>query len=369
MCKRTFFRHGGRQLAIQCGLADKHMPTKPSEFEKAKRVDTLQKNKAGAEESRQSSHQPNGKRSKGQMRRLEASSSALGRGAGRAARGASHRARARARARARSSGAAGCSTGSHATAARKSLAFAGTVLQVLLSWCRHGRQSIASDIPVGWVRSWASVGTTSAVIATVTAGVLGLLESSLQGLVVGQLLDAVAVHLDQTVVAGLFGILVDETAGVDAGHLGGIESADFLELAGVGVAAILREEERNAVASEVLDLLIPARNLERRWVTPGVVVESEEVTALVGSTAVHIFGHLQTVGVDVSSRVTDGNLTQFASTQVRAKITSDSFDVRSSLGRWAIVDDLVTGEEGEGVVVLGEHVYSGEDVLQVDIVV
>lgn len=51
-------------------------------------------------------------------------------------------------------------------------------------------------------------------------------------------------------------------------------------------------------------------------------------------------------------------------------VTGDGLDVGGSQGGVAgIVDNLVTGEEGEGVVVLGELLDSGEDGLEVDGVV
>lgn len=322
----------------------------------------LQKNETRTEESRQSSHQTNGDRSEGQARRLETSSGTLG-GAGGAARAASHGARAG------GSGASGGSAGVHAAAAAEALALASTLLKVLLSWLGNGRQRVARDIPVGGVLGWARVGATSAVVVTAAGGVVGLGEGSLEGVVIGQLLDAVAADLDQAVVAGLLGVLVDQTTRVDAGHLGRVESTDLLELTGVGVAAVLGEEERDTVAGEVLHLLVPAGDLERRGITPGVVVEGEEVTALVICTTVHVLGHLEAVGIDVGSRVPNRNVTQVASTQVRANVTSDSLDVGSSLGRGAIVDNLVAGEEGQGVVILSEHVDGSEDVLKVDVVV
>lgn len=180
------------------------------------------------------------------------------------------------------------------------------------------------------------------------------------------------------------GVLVDETTGVNRAHLGAVERGDFLPLAGVGVAAVLGKAEvislirghyriylqdRKTVASEVLDLLIPAGGGERRWVTPRVVVESEEVTALICGSAVHVLGHFLAVGVDISSRVSDGDLTVTLALDVRSHVAGNSLDIWCSWSCRIVIDDLVSGEESEGVGVLCERINCREDVLEVDGVV
>ena len=62
-------------------------------------------------------------------------------------------------------------------------------------------------------------------------------------------------------------------------------------------------------------------------------------------------------------------MTQVARTQVRANITSHGLHVGSRSRRRAIVDDLVTREKGQSVVILGKLLDSGKDVLEVDVVV
>lgn len=69
------------------------------------------------------------------------------------------------------------------------------------------------------------------------------------------------------------------------------------------------------------------------------------------------------------SRVANRNLTVVAATDVLTQITSDGLDIGSSRGRRTVIDNLVTGEESEGVLVAGESINSSEDVLEVDIVV
>jgi hypothetical protein len=125
----------------------------------------------------------------------------------------------------------------------------------------------------------------------------------------------------------------------------------------------------NAVVGKLLDLDVPARSSVRRGVAPRVVVETEEVAADSIITTVHVVSHLVAVRLDIGSRVTDWHLAEATSVHVRLQVTSDGLDVRSAVSRLVIVDDLVTGEEQQRVVVLGEHLNSSEQALQVDLVV
>jgi len=64
---------------------------------------------------------------------------------------------------------------------------------------------------------------------------------------------------NETVVRGFVGVFVNKTSRVDTSHLSVVQSGDFLEFTGVGVASVLRQEKWETIASEVLDLLVPAR--------------------------------------------------------------------------------------------------------------
>jgi hypothetical protein len=329
-------------------------------------VKALQKNKAGAEHSRHDRHKADSGRGEAELEGLEASGSTLGASAGSS--------RATAGSSGDITGALGGSGGGLGASvlgalSAEAIALAGAVGQVFLGGDGDGRESIGGDIPVGLGLDGAAGGTAGGVVFAVTAGVLGLAEGGLESIVVLEGGDIVAVDFDETVLVAAFGVLVGQTAGVDAGHLGGVQSGDFLPLTGVGVAAVLGEEEGDAVAGEVLDLLVPAGGGEGRGVAPGVVVEGEEVRALVVAAAVHVLGHLETVGVDIGGGVADGNLAKLVAAQESAHVTGDGLDVGSGLGGGAVVDNLVSGEEGKGVVVLGELLHGGEDVLEVDIVV
>ena len=128
-------------------------------------------------------------------------------------------------------------------------------------------------------------------------------------------------------------------------------------------------QDGETVSSEVLHLLVPAGSGEGRWVAPRVVVEGEEITALIIGTTVHVLGHLLAVRVDISSRVSDRNGTVSTASDVLSHITSDGLDIGRSWGGKIIVDNLVTREEGQGVGVVRKRINRGEDVLEVNRVV
>lgn len=125
----------------------------------------------------------------------------------------------------------------------------------------------------------------------------------------------------------------------------------------------------NAVVAELGNLLVPARCAVGRRVAPRVVVEGEEVAVGGRRTAVHVGSGLEAVGLDISGRVSDGNLTELARVHVGLDVTGNSLDVRGGVGGVVVVDDLVSREEQQGVVVLGEHLDGREDALEVDLVV
>ena len=200
----------------------------------------------------------------------------------------------------------------------------------------------------------------------------GLRELTLEVVEVLQFLGRSGVgQVDQTVVGGLLRVLVHKATRVHACHLGAVQSADFRESTwGDGVAAILRQEERKAIVLVLLHTLVPARDGERRLVTtPRVVVERKEVGADAVRTTVHVGGGLDTVGLNIGSRVTDGDWSLSVLGDVCLHVTRHSLDVRRGVGVVGGVDDFVAGEEGKGVGVVLERVDGREDALKVDVVV
>ena len=226
------------------------------------------------------------------------------------------------------------------------------------------------DVPcraVGWALRGRAVGLGT----TGSLWVGSLLEFPHEILEVLLLGDTIAVELNETEVGTLLRILVHQTTGEDGGHLGAIESLDLVEWtrARNSVATILGEKEGNGVVVELLLLGGPARAGVRAVTAPFVVVEGEEVTTLLITTAVEVVGRLVTICLDVSGRVPNGDWAVVMSLDVGPHVTLDSLGIRSSRGGGIAVDDLVSGEEEQGVVVLLEHVDGGKDALKVDIVV
>lgn len=99
-------------------------------------------------------------------------------------------------------------------------------------------------------------------------------------------------------------------------------------------------QQRYAVARKLLHLLIPAALLERRRITPRVVVEGEEIAALVLRATVHILSHFVSIALHICGRIADGNLSVPLETDVLLHIASRGLDVRRTVGVVVRVDDL-----------------------------
>lgn len=127
-------------------------------------------------------------------------------------------------------------------------------------------------------------------------------------------------------------------------------------------------QKRNAVVSKVLNLLVPVRGGKVAG-APRVVVEGKEVTADLVRAAVHVMGSLHAVLVNIGSGIADGDLAEVLSLHVSLGVTSNGLDVGGSEVLSSLADNLVSREEGEGVVVLCKLGDGGKDVLQVSSVV
>lgn len=113
-----------------------------------------------------------------------------------------------------------------------------------------------------------------------------------------------------------------------------------------------------------------ADTCQKRGEVGQITYESEEVGARVIGTTVEVVGGLHAVLRYIGGRVADGNVAVTALFDVPPHITGDGLYVGGADGSAGLlVDDLVTGEEGEGVVVLLEHINGGEDVLEISTVV
>jgi hypothetical protein len=173
----------------------------------------LQENEAGAEDSRHDRHKANSSRGKAELHGLEVSGSTLGAGAGGSgatAGGGSNVTRAL--------GSSGGRLGARVLGALAAEAdtLSGAGGQVLLSGDGNSGESISGDVPVWLALDGAAGGTAGGVVVAVAGGVLGLLEGGLESIVVLESGDIITGDLDETVLVAAFGVLVGETAGIDA---------------------------------------------------------------------------------------------------------------------------------------------------------
>lgn len=128
-------------------------------------------------------------------------------------------------------------------------------------------------------------------------------------------------------------------------------------------------QERDPIAAVVGNKSIPTRSLEIRRVAPGIIVDRIEIAALVIGSTVHVFGHQLLVGLNICSGITNGNLAIASASNVLLHIPCRCLHVRSNIGVTGIVDDFVSGQEGESVGVVCKRIDSREDTLEVDTVV
>ena len=248
-------------------------------------------------------------------------------------------------------GGAGGSTplGARAVKARS---LTGAVLDELLGLLGNLREVVGGERPVVALGGAVKVVLTGLGTCRTGRGGVGL-ELSGETVEVFVGLGTVIAKLDNTVSVGLDGEFVCKTTRVDGGHVLTHESLDLVPVTTVGDAAELREEDWERVVAVEFDLFVPARLLEVRGVTPGVVVEGEEVAAgVVVITAREVDGLLVNVLLDISGGVSDRDGAVSLSTNVALHVAGDGLDVGGSVGVVPGVDNLVTREENEEVVLL-----------------
>lgn len=245
---------------------------------------------------------------------------------------------------------------------------AGSVLHVLLDGRGGSRDELVGDLPVG--RGGRALGSGGVgVKLAVTRGVGGVLECG------GQLLevlvggDLAILDLDDTVSVGLDRVLVGNATGEDSGHVGGVKSGNLAPGTLVLNAAVLGQEQGDAVTRVLFDLGLPARLFKVRRVAPGVVVEGKEVGTRAVVAAVEVLELLDNVLGHIGGGVSGRDGAVAAGVDVVLDVTGDSTDIRGGAGGLLVVDDLVAAEEKQGVGVVGEGVHGGEDGLQVLLVV
>ena len=90
---------------------------------------------------------------------------------------------------------------------------------------------------------WAVALLTVLLVATVTSGDGSVLKGLHEGRKIGALADGAA-EVDEAVHGFFLAVFVDESTGVDGGHVGAVERFHFFEFADVLVAAILGKARR-----------------------------------------------------------------------------------------------------------------------------
>ena len=211
---------------------------------------------------------------------------------------------------------------------------------------------------------------TRALVQLLAGGDLGVFDLAVGGLEAGEVLKSLdvlgGIKLDETVVVGLLGELVDQTTREDFGHLLGVDGGDLLpETRGRGVATVFGEVDGVGEGSVVVDEGLVTGALEGVVTAPLVRVDTEEI-GISDVTAFEVGGEGRAEIKIIGIGVTDGDDTRDVVGDVCLHVANDGLDVVGGGGSGlGIEDDFVSGEEHEGVGVAGEHVNDLEDMLEV----
>lgn len=173
-------------------------------------------------------------------------------------------------------------------------------------------------------------------------------------------------ELDNSVIGLLLGELVHQSTREDTSHLVRVEGINLLPQSWANlVAAKLREEDWESVVGVGLDKGVVSGSLEGVLSAPLVRVDTEEVDVSL-ITALHVVGEGDTELNVIGVGVTDWDVAWKVLLHVGSHVTVDGLDVDwRLLLRALLVNDLVSGKESKGVVVAGELLHDGEDVLEV----
>lgn len=200
---------------------------------------------------------------------------------------------------------------------------------------------------------------------------------------------AVVIDLNETVVVLLLGVFVDETAGEGLGHLLTVKGLHFAEVAGLDfVAAVLGEEDGDRGVGKVLGEDIVATLGVGRVAAPRVGVEAEEVRLGISIVSAHeVVEGVHEDGTNIGSRIANRNAAVKVLCDVVLHVTLNRLrecqwtgnrklwgwmtypDVSGNVLDTLLVDDLVSGEEGQGVGEVLERFDHTEDLLEIDIIV
>jgi hypothetical protein len=160
-----------------------------------------------------------------------------------------------------------------------------------------------------------------------------------------------------TIVVCFLEIHVHNTTGPDLSHGVAIKGLNFSKLAGGDiVATILGEEDRNRVVGKLLGAVFVSRFCVGRGTTPRVNVVSPEVDGLVRCLAVEVVGHVLTDSGNVSSGISDTHRAVALLLDVLLHVPNSRLDEGTGIRRGNGIGYLITCEETNGVVVLGQLV-------------
>lgn len=128
-------------------------------------------------------------------------------------------------------------------------------------------------------------------------------------------------------------------------------------------------QERCTVSLVSFDLFVPARQRERRRITPRVIVQGEEISSDSIWSTVKVCQLLIDVLRDICSGVSNWDISVLSCRNVCLHVSLQSLDVWRCNRVVALIDDLVSVDDEEQVGVLGEGVDGCEDTLQVLLIV
>ena len=165
--------------------------------------------------------------------------------------------------------------------------------------------------------------------------------------------------IDKTVIVGFLNPFVDDAPRPGANHIRSEDGSLIIEGSlTTNVAARLREEDGYAVVfSHGLEIAVP-RCLVCSITAPLVRIEAEKINDLIRlvATSEIILQHGTQLG-NISSRISNGNLSVFLGSHVGLQVSCGCLDVWSSRRSVSSVDDFVSDPEAPQVVVLLKDVH------------
>jgi len=166
--------------------------------------------------------------------------------------------------------------------------------------------------------------------------------------------------IDKTVIVGFLNPFVDDAPRPGANHIRSEDGSLIIEGSlTTNIAACFREKDGYAVVfSHGLEIAVP-RCLVCSITAPLVRIEAEKINDLIRlvATSEIILQHGTQLG-NISSRISNGNLSVFLGSHVGLQVSCGCLDVWSSRRSVSSVDDFVSDPEAPQVVVLLKDVHN-----------